>query len=206
MTLKIYDDYIYTKKLDLKTDILKRTSLVLYDQILKNFGDGRKDYGGQSTMTTQLYSNYNALLYPYPGMHILYKEIKKFFYEASGIDPDNRNEFYIQCWLNVYKKGDYINWHGHWPSECNSWHGFYCVDCEINNRTSSGTLYRIPNNKNEVYVPSENNLLVISKSDGDKHKSTEWLDEENPRITIAFDIVPSRHINAEFWINHWIPI
>lgn len=53
---------------------------------------------------------------------------------------------------------------------------------------------------------SENNLLVISKSDGDSHKSSEWLFDDRIRVTIAFDIVPKEFINYDSWLNHWIPI
>jgi hypothetical protein len=46
--------------------------------------------------------------------------------------------------------------------------------------------------------------LVIIKSYKYIHKSTEWLDERNPRITIAFDIIPDKHIDVNL-PNHWIP-
>jgi len=182
----------------LNLEAVKNSSLYMYDVICDKFGDGRVDYNGQSTMTTKLFSNYNLLMYPVPEFHELYHEIQSFFHELYyGTD-----KFYMQCWLNVYKKGDFIDWHKHWPPEHKSWHGFYCVDCG----TNSGTMYRLPKSRQEVFVPSENNLLVLSRSDGDLHKSTEWTDEINPRITIAFDIIPRQFINPTDWLNHWVPI
>lgn len=196
----IYGNYVYTKKINLNLDDLKKSSLTMYDIVCDKFGDGRIDYDGQSTMSTKLFSNYNLLMYALPGFNELYHEIKSFFHDM--LPHTNTDKFYIQCWLNVYKKGDFIDWHAHWPPEQNSWHGFYCVDCG----THSGTIYRLPVTKQEVFVPSENNLLVLSKSDGDLHKSTEWFDDLNPRITIAFDIVPRQFIVPTQWLNHWIPI
>ena len=199
----IYKDYVHTKDINLNLDVMAKSSMELYNLVLDKFGDGRVDYGGQSTMTTRLFSNYNVLLYPFPGMHELYEEIKSFFYDTHKYhNGDPSEKFYIQCWINVYRKGDFIDWHGHWSSECNSYHGFYCVQTG----EESGTLYRIPNVDGEVYIPSKPNRLVISKSDNDLHRSTEWLDEKNPRITIAFDIVPRQYVDPYQWLNHWVPI
>ena len=195
----IYGDYIHTKKLDLNLDEIRKSCFEMYDYINSNFGNKSRSYTGESTLTTELFKHYNLLMYPQPGFHDLYSEIQRFFYETHG---GQYKRYYIQSWLNFYKKGDYIDWHSHWPKEKNSWHGFFCVDCGDG---TSGTLYRIIDVKNELFVPSENNLLVMSKSEKDIHKSTEWNDEINPRITIAFDIVPAEHIDDDL-PNHWIPI
>lgn len=194
----IYGDYIHTKKINLDTISLLTSCYYMNDLILKKFGDGRKSYTGQSTMTTQLFSEYNVLMYALPQFNKLYHEIRNFFKELCV----DEKEYYIQSWLNIYKKGEFINWHRHWPKEMKTWHGFYCVDVE----PDSGTTYRIPFIREEVFVPSENNLLVISRSDGDSHKSSEWPFEDRPRITIAFDIVPMEFIRNDEWLNHWIPL
>ena len=106
--------------------------------------------------------------------------------------------------MNIYRKGDFIDWHTHWPKEKNSWHGFFCVDCE-----PSYTTYRLPNRYEPVNVTSENNLLVIGKSDNDRHRSSEWPYTDRDRITIAFDIIPRQSIVPCFpydgALNHWIP-
>ena len=60
--------------------------------------------------------------------------------------------------------------------------------------------------KNTVKIESKDNLLVIGKSDNDKHRSSVW-NQDTPRITIAFDILPVSSIYKEFnTLNHWIPI
>jgi hypothetical protein len=60
----------------------------------------------------------------------------------------------------------------------------------------------------ELDIPSKNGLMVLSRSNGDVHRSSEW-DQEYPRITIAFDIVPAGILyreNRYTHINHWMPI
>jgi hypothetical protein len=154
---------------------------------------------GAYTLKTDLYSKYNLLMYPLPEMHKLYESIKETFYLCN---PEE-DEYYIQCWVNVYETGDYINWHGHWASEYKAWHGFYCLQVEPN----SSTTYKIQG-LHDVEVKSINNLIVIGKSDGDLHKSSEW-NEKYPRITLAFVIIPGKSLrDIEYHLNphHWLPI
>jgi hypothetical protein len=171
----------------------------MYNLIKKKFIRETLTYSGKSSIPTKLYSHYNLLLYPLDGFHELYNEISLLFWKVN--QNPVKDKYYIQCWLNYFKKGEYIDWHGHWESNMNSWHGFYCVDTE-----SSFTSYKIPNCNDILDVKNKDNLLVISKSDGDLHKSSEWLFEDRPRITIAFDILPKNEIIFDEWINHWIPI
>mgnify|MGYP003337219617 FL=1 len=203
----IVENYLYTKSLDLDLLQQKSTAYLMYDYIKNNFlPDATTDYSGQSTMTTQLYAQYNYLLYPHSGIVPLYKEIRQAFYE---INPDaNKNDWMIQCWLNFYRAGEFIDWHMHWDAKFEVWHGFYCVDVEPN----SATLYKVPPNmedKDIITITSMNNLLVLGKSDGDYHRSTEWP-YHFPRITIAFDIIkPEKLIEANGITvakNHWIPL
>ena len=59
----------------------------------------------------------------------------------------------------------------------------------------------------EIDIISKNNLLVISPSAGDQHRTWPWEGNGEPRITIAFDIVPeSKFPSAIDKMNHWIPI
>jgi hypothetical protein len=128
--------------------------------------------------------------------------------------------------LNVYRKGESIGWHGHQTPNYNAWHGFVCVDTEPESYTS----YRWPNNKERdnliLDVPSKDGLIVLGLSNGDIHRSSEWQIAERNRVTIAFDIVPSKALAAEisqnqepnlvnalkfvddksYFVNHWVPI
>jgi hypothetical protein len=199
MKIALVEDYVYTTKLDLNLVTITDSCYQMYDYIKHNFSDKPKDYSGQSTMTTGVYAHYNVLLYPLREFHSLYENIKMMFH-AINDRPDEK--FYMQCWLNFYRKGEFIDWHAHWPPEAKSWHGFYCVSGK-----GSCTTYKLPpDHKKEVEIPTILNQIVISKSDGDLHRSSDWQ-EDYPRITIAFDIVPISYLKNPFaQMNHWIPI
>jgi hypothetical protein len=204
--IKLIENYIYTTKLNIDTDVLKSSCDKMYEIIKENFSENKQNYiVGQTTITTKLYTSYNLFLYPLPEFDKLFKEIRSIFFSLTALNTNGKPEniqYYMQCWLNYYNKGDFIDWHSHWRPEKKTWHGFYCLDCE-----PSFTSYRIPSKREIINVTSEKNLVVISKTDGDKHKSSAWLDESRPRITIAFDIVPMEFIDSSvYYLNHWIPL
>lgn len=198
MELNLVEDYIFTRKLNLDLVGIKDSCERMYELVKENWADEKQDFTGQSTLTTQVYTRYNLLMYPLYGFHGLYEGIRETFREIVQ-DP---NPYYIQCWLNVYNKGDFIRWHRHFPPEAYSWHGFFCVDTEPDSFTS----YKIPHINRVVDIASEDNLLVLSRSAGDEHRSSEWPFEDRPRITIAFDILPQQKVWWNQWLNHWIPI
>ena len=198
----IYHDYIITKKINLDLVKLKQSCYQMSNLIDRKFNNasalqGYTDSSGKSPVTTNLFSSYNLLMYPFDELHELYEEIKAFFHECSVTEE----KYYIQCWLNIYKSGSFIDWHNHWLPKDNTWHGFFCVDCE-----PSKTTYRIPGVMEPVDIVSENNLLVMSRSNGDTHRTWPWEPTDRDRITIAFDIVPKNNVNPEAWLNHWLPI
>lgn len=192
--MKILENYVYVKRLNLNLEKLNTSCRITRDIIERELGSHEKGYTGQSTMTTGVFQAYNFLLFPLPELHPLYEEIRTMFHELNDNDED---DFYMQCWLNYYNRDDFIDWHRHWPPEHRSWHGFFCVNCE-----PSSTTYRLADGT-IVDVKSENNNLVMSKSDGDRHRTWPWEYDE-PRITIAFDIIPAKHIRLV--PNHWMPI
>lgn len=206
MELKLYEDYLYTRKLDLDLHTQRLTADIMYNFVKERFSTS--DHSGQDTMVYELYLKYNYFMYALPGIHELYTSVKETFIECikhknNGVDPYG-GKYYIQCWLNFYNKGQFIDWHKHWPSEYKAWHGFYCLDVE----PDSSTFYKLPNGT-LLDVKSENNLLVLGPSDGDEHRSSDW-NQDKPRVTIAFDIVPAEIMfktNTTFVIdNHWVPL
>jgi hypothetical protein len=224
MELKLETDYVYTRKLNLDLKQMLHSSHLLHKFIEEQFGEEDFNYernyqdskvqptvgSGEWTLSTKVFEQYNTFLYPLPGFQELFYDIKDTFYASLNHrypERDKSERYIIQSWINFYRKGEFIDWHHHWPVEANSWHGFYCVDVEPDSHTE----YQLPflpyGNKN-VTIPSENNLLVISPSEGDLHKSSEWKDETRPRITIAFDVIPLSHLHksGKVWhLNHWIP-
>ena len=209
--MNLINNYLYTDFLNLDINQIKESCLEMKDFINSNIVDDGTGYDKNKGLhvppEAKLFSQYNLFMYPFPGFYDLYKEIQQRFHYANAHqngDSIKNIKYYTQCWLNVYRAGDYIDWHYHWEPEVKAWHGFYCVDVEPNSETS----YRIPG-KDDVHIRSQNNLLVISKSDGDLHKSSEWDDTSRPRITIAFDIIPSDKLYDGFYnkkVNHWVPI
>jgi hypothetical protein len=187
------DDYIKVYPLDINLYEAKLSCNLLYQHIKHNLS---QDNLGIDTgpITTQAFNQYNLLLYPFAEFHKLYQEICRVF---SLVDTSEEN-YYIQCWLNYYEQGQFIDWHSHWAPKDNTWHGFFCVDCE-----DSVTSYRLPTSE-EIDVPSINGNLVISRSAGDVHRTYPWPHSDRPRITVAFDCVPWRNIS--WGTNHWVPI
>ena len=117
--------------------------------------------------------------------------------------------------MNVYKKSEYIDWHSHWPAGINAWHGLFIVDSEAQKSFTHYQL-RINDLTESVDIESKNNLIILGKCDDDKHRSTEWNNEQE-RITIAYDIIPREYVDNKSYLkkdvtklesydlNHWIP-
>jgi hypothetical protein len=200
MEITILDNYIHTRDLSLDLDQIKKSCGKLENYVKENFKDNTEWYKDLSSPeSTNLFKSYNLFLYPLWGFHNLFTDIQSTFHEIRKLNKISHDKFYIQSWVNVYRKGQYIDWHDHWEPQFKAWHGFYCVDVG-----DSSTTYKLMDNT-IIDVRSRDNLLVLSKSDGDLHKSSEW-NLDNPRITIAFDIVPDYSINWDSNQNHWIPI
>jgi hypothetical protein len=211
MDINEIDDYVYTRILDLDLYQQKRNANIMYNYVVDTFIPDVPDLDEDQQLITKYFSKYNYLMSPIPGMTNLYENIKDSFHFIIREKKHNVqlfDEYHIQCWVNFYQKGNAINWHSHWPTNDHSWHGFYCVNVEPN----SETIYRIDGRKvpeDDIHVESKNNLLVLSSSGRDKHRSSEWHSDE-PRITVAFDIVPTEILFLKqhhlIDINHWIPI
>ncbi len=193
-TLTDYYDYIYTKELSIDLVSIKNSCMEMHNIIMENFSHMPGGYPQKDLSSTHVFNQYNLLMYPLDQFHELYFEIQKMYKEIDRSD----NQMYIQCWLNFYNKGQYIDWHGHWGSGSGAYHGFYCVDVEPDSFTS----YKFYDKAVDVH--SKNGLLVMGKTDGDQHRSSEWQ-QDYPRITIAYDIVPKHYVPLKM-LNHWMPI
>jgi hypothetical protein len=140
--------------------------------------------------------SYNLLTFPNKELNKLYHSIQENIIPLLDADTT----YVIKSWLNVYRAGQKIDWHGHWAEESKVWHGFYCAQVG-----DSATYYKIPEVKEVITVPSKEGLLVMGKSAGDKHRSSDWQDNAMPRITLAFDIIPIESINNKLSVNHYLP-
>jgi len=195
--------YINTKQLHLELSSLNHYCINVESTIVNKWGrfieeDNDMIFKNYSK-TSSLHSYYNFLLFPHPELHKLYFEIKNMFNEIRV----HTGEYYITMWLNVHRSGEYLNWHNHNDPKDNAYHGYFSVNAE-----PSITTYKLPD-KTIHPVNNKNNQLVLSRSDGDLHKVSEW-DKPDSRITLAFDIVPYSIANNSFIrqdrTNNWMPI
>lgn len=178
---------IYVAETDIDIDEIYKSCKNINAYITENFND--IDYHGISPNTTKSFAQYNLLLYPLPQFHELYEKIRSMFRGLVAEDT-----YVMQCWLNMYSKEDYLDWHYHWIEE-NTWHGYFCVK-----GNDTITSYKTPDGEINDVV-NKNNQLVMS-ANGLHHRT--YPGEE--RVTIAFDIVPSKIIDPFGLKNHWMPI
>ena len=175
---------------------------------------------GYKARTTNLFGMYNTFLFSAAPLHSLFKEISTLWNEVK---PDD-DIYYLQSWVNVYEETASIGWHYHWTESFNAWHGFYCVDVDVSKTTYALSPKYYQESKahdylyngqpileyNDEYelidVVGQDNFLIMGRSAGDQHRNLPWKIKNRPRITIAFDIVPGRHIDNTEWENHWIPL
>jgi hypothetical protein len=191
-----YHDYVYSKKIRSLNNVeLSKYSLEVEKFLRRNLKP-IEDTGWYGNFTSANHNMYNFLTFPNVEVNKLYKEIVKY---ASYLLEDR---FYmIKSWVNVYRKGEKVDWHNHWPAPKKVWHGFYCVQVG-----DSYTEYKIPGVKNVIKIKSKEGLLVIGKSEDDKHRSSPWKESDRPRITVAFDIVPVESVYDKLQPNHFIPV
>ena len=175
---------------------LMENCLEVEDFLLKEIVTGVEvDYHGSKT--TNAYRQYSLLSFPIKSFQDLYHNI------VTVIKPLLPKETHVlQCWLNVFRDNEYIDWHGHWPPEMRAIHGFYCV-----NVTPSFTEYKFKHIPGKVFkVDSKEGLMVFGKSNNDLHRSSPWNNNSEPRVTIAFDIIPLSTMNEDqLAFNHFLP-
>jgi len=190
------EDYLYSVKLNsIDNKELASYSLEV-EKLLKKTLAPLENTNWYGTFTTAKHKNYNFLTFPNKQVSTLYHEI------AKNVSPLLEDRTYvIKSWLNVFRKGEKVDWHKHWPADKKVWHGFYCVQVG-----DSHTEYQIPNVEQILKIESEEGLMVVGKSENDRHRSSIWNEEHRPRITIAFDIVPIESVDDPLEANYFIPL
>lgn len=199
----VVPDYLYSFQLEGIDNEALFKKLLVVEKIIVNTTPIIES-STYKTITTAKHDFYNLFTFPVKELHQVYFKLQE---KAAALLEPNTN-YVVKSWLNVYRKGQNIDWHMHWPSAAKVWHGFYCVNVGEN---KSATLYKIPGVEETVIVPSKNGLLVVGKSEDDRHSSTVWT-EDVPRITLAFDIVPMWAANPNentdmnsLHLYHYIP-
>jgi hypothetical protein len=207
----IIKDYLWIDKItDVDNDKIYDTCVKVGLQ-LEKWLPATPDLKGYGSFSSRNFERYNLFTFLCPELHNLYSRLAVSI--ATQLDPDTT--YYIQSWVNLFENRSYIDWHGHWPSKYKAYHGFYCVNSK--GLTESYTDYEIPGQSDTIRIMSEDGLVVLGKSDGDKHRSSNWDNFEKYRVTIAFDLVPVESIIANIndnepqsidfttRFNHYIP-
>lgn len=197
-----HPDYLYGFTLDtIDNELLTQDCLTIERHLDFLFPENPEKYKGQyGNKTSALNRHYNLFSFPSRELGKLYKAMVEAITPLLPLDSG----YMLKSWMNVFQEGEQILPHGHWHSRFRVWHGFYCANVVLD---QSATTYTIPGCEQAVVVPSYNGLLVVGKSDGDKHSSSIWRDATQPRITLAFDIIPIQSIQSDgnFTLNHYIP-
>lgn len=177
----IVPDYLYTVDVPgIDNERLYQDCMDIEQHLIETLENPRPS-DGYGCFSSANHRQYNMFNFDNPELTKLYEAIQSNVLPLMGDEP-----YSIQCWFNVFRSGDFIDWHAHWPPSCRVWHGFYC--CHVG---KSYTHYRIGDDYYDVQ--GHDGLLVFGKSDGDEHRSGDWRDSETHRITIAFDIVPTEY-------------
>lgn len=213
---KFFDVYVNNDLQDLKTYLTTMESEILDNNILNIPEEEISKYKKGMGALTQLGINYyNIFTFTNPGIYELYKSLAKLMHEVCEyyeIDI-NKEKYLIHGWFNLDNptpnegKNGGVNplkhpehFHDHMNGiGAPAFHGYYCVDAE-----PSSTFYRIDRDENKVFENiNKNNRAIISET-GHPHGRDDWF-QKDPRITIAYDIVPSSMMIG-VKPGKWIPL
>ena len=103
----------------------------------------------------------------------------------SGFPFNSPDELYIQCWVNIMRKGEQIKPHIHSVQPDSYLGGHICVQCENTNTNYINPVNQI--NDPEVYN-SKNEVSKITLFQNCIPHYTDMHNGEKERITIAFDL------------------
>lgn len=197
-------NYLFSTTLDsINNNALMESCLKLEDELRVKYNHGWQEeetklpycsFERKIPFTTSLFKRYNIFTFPNLQISLLYSKIREVI---SPCLPDEPHM--IAGWLNVYHNNEKLLPHTHWEPKFRSIHGFYCVNTE---NVESSTTYKVPE-YSDVEIISKNGLLVFGKSDNDTHYTSTWT-HDTPRITVAFDIVPITTLNENNNLKHKI--
>lgn len=196
----IYHDYLFHPD---NCSILKGSCLSLakevedrYSQWMESWEEDKMKFADGSP-STKMYEAYNVFLCHMQGFAELYNLVIPYFKKRQ---PDYKN-YAVAGWVNVYHKGGFLDWHKHGQDlyeHDGRWHGYVCVNAE-----PSKTLYRDQKGLVET-IENKNGYITLSHA-GLYHRVTPWEDDNEPRITIAFDFIIRNQIDP-MNMSRWIPV
>lgn len=182
-------------------EILSATIPGIPEEEIKKYND----FNGPATQLGQYYNVFDKETFGCDELRDLHRELRGLIKQACnyyGIDYDQQN-YIIHGWFNLDYKGDGVSplkhedhFHDHMAGEgVPYFHGYYCVNAE-----PSSTFYKIGGIDGELFENiNKNNRAIVSET-GHPHGRDDWF-EDNPRITVAYDIRPNTEDDLP---NNWI--
>ena len=198
----VYQYFIYETELAfLDTNLLEEIILAKEKTIIEKYpahGDGNTGLGEDSL--TSRYPYFNLL--EWEETSFLKNIIKSCHSEFLFNIGYKETTIYAQCWANVLRKGEQIKKHRHCVDGYSYLGGHICVTA---NNTS--THYITPNT-GDIYS-SENVPGKITLFPAYIEHYTDEVESDNPRITIAFDLVDERGYQEDTlddMKSHWVKL
>ena len=193
-----FNYYIYENILELNFQKLKQDILSLEKNMVKKypaFSDGDTELGSNSL--TSRFIHYNLLQIDETKFlkNIIREKHDDFL---NTLEYEVGDNYYVQCWANVMRKGEQIKAHSHGSNNHMYLSGNICVLTEDTN-----THYILPYFNNEFSSKNEKGKITMFPF---------WLkhytDKVNTdlRITIAFDMMEEQSFNKYVFDdmkNHW---
>lgn len=181
-----WDFTIARKETEIDVKSLAEFVLQKEQEIIDEFpgtDDGQTGLGEGSL--TARFKHFNALEWDHPGCRQLLEEIRDFHtqYHNALVSGGEQPKLKVRCWANVLRKGQKIEKHRHAIHPFSYVSGHYCVQCD-----STSTVY-VHEYADEVKIKNEPGQLTLFPTYLN-HYTTEHT-SDTPRITFAFDIVPT---------------
>jgi hypothetical protein len=168
-------------------------------EVIKGNLNEATPWDSSGSTTTINWNKYNVFQFYIPQVYDLFKAVRDMTVEACdyyGLDF-KKERFMAQSWFNInYNHIGKLDWHEHGGNGAPFFHGYYCVKAE-----PSTTHYQVFDKQIENI--NKNNRAILSET-GHPHAMGDWS-WDGPRITIAYDVIPLKHIARE-WEQHWVPL
>ena len=185
----VWDYTVAQKTLDIDLESLAEFILVKEEEIKSEYtedlNDGMTSLGEDSL--TARFRYFNVLKWDHPECKKLLDEIREFheIYYTNVVPGYTPPKLKVRCWANVLRKGEQIASHNHSTHPHTYISGHFCVKTK-----DTATIYRPP------YMDNKDDAIVVENIPGEMTLFPTWLvhgtskhEQDEPRITIAFDIV-----------------
>jgi len=180
---------------------IKDTILKKEIEIMKKYSSVNDGNTGLGDSLTSRFPHFNLL--EWTEMIDIKNNIRKIHNKFLNQLNQNYNvKLFSQCWANVMRKGDKIKRHSHYDNNYSYLGGHICIQ---SNNTS--THYINPYTK-EIYS-SKNELGKITLFPNWIEHYTDRVNDDNLRITIAFDLINEVAYFEDIYDNmkyHWIEL